>query len=435
MNQSEIRKKLNEVAAKMAAIEAGPDGYTAEQEKLSIELNTEFAKLNSQLATAERVESARAALTTSAGRQTDPVNPQPQQGALPRTEVAVAAAIKYHGFPTLGGFLSAVKESGISGKADDRFNFHGASVKEAIGEDGGFLVPEEMAAGINRKLEKDDESLMGKATVYPVSGNAITMKIDESLPWSSGITAYWVAEGTAITGSKPKFKLAHWRLQKVAALVDVTDEMLEDATFMAGYIEQSAPNAIMYAVNKSIISGLGVGKPLGIIQSPFTVTVLKESMQSADTIVARNIAKMWSAMFPGSRANAIWLINPACEVQLKTLVDDNGNFMYLGPGGLGSQLNSTPYALLLGRPVLPLLGGMPALGDLGDIMFVDMKFYWMIKKAQGVKYATSIHLNFDKETTAFRFSLRLDGKSPFQSPVTTEFGSYNMSAFVMLEAR
>ena len=81
------------------------------------------------------------------------------------------------------------------------------------------------------------------------------------------------------------------------------------------------------------------------------------------------------------------------------------------------------------------MGGMPALGDVGDILFADLSYYYMIRKAAGIKSATSIHLYFDKEITAFRFSLRLDGKCPFTSPVTTEFGSYQMSAFVALEAR
>ncbi len=81
-----------------------------------------------------------------------------------------------------------------------------------------------------------------------------------------------------------------------------------------------------------------------------------------------------------------------------------------------------------------MMSAMPALGDLGDIMLVDLSYYYLATKAAGIKSASSIHLLFDKEITSFRFSMRLDGKCPFQAPVTTEFGSYDMSAFVMLEA-
>jgi hypothetical protein len=82
-----------------------------------------------------------------------------------------------------------------------------------------------------------------------------------------------------------------------------------------------------------------------------------------------------------------------------------------------------------------MMGSIPALGDVGDIQLVDMSYYWGIRKASGIKSATSIHLLFDKEQTAFRFSMRLDGRCPFQSPVTTEFGNFQMSAFVLLAAR
>jgi HK97 family phage major capsid protein len=185
-------------------------------------------------------------------------------------------------------------------------------------------------------------------------------------------------------------------------------------------------------VNKAIISGNGMGKPQGIINSPFTVAQAAEGGQTADTVVAANVLKMYSRMFPASKANAAWYIHPQVEEQLRLLKDDNGDFLYISPGG---QMNQTPYGQLLGRPVVPLMGGMPALGDVGDIIFADLSYYYMIQKAGGVKSASSIHLLFDKEQTAFRFSLRLDGRCPFQAPVTTENGSYSMSAFITLAAR
>ena len=135
-----------------------------------------------------------------------------------------------------------------------------------------------------------------------------------------------------------------------------------------------------------------------------------------------------------SRGKSVWLINPEVEDQLRLATDDNDEFIYLSPGGVGGQLSASPFGSLLGRPVMPLMGGMPALGDLGDIVFADLSYYYMIRKA-GIKSAQSIHLLFDKEQTAFRFSLRLDGKCPFSSPVTTEYGAYDMSGLVLLEAR
>lgn len=421
MNPEQIRARLLEIQGDLEGLSAGDAGYSEEQMKQIETLNAEFEGLTAQLEAAEKVEAMKAKATASTGRKTTP-------SATPRVEIVRDAKQRFGGFDSSGDFLMAVKRAGTVGEIDKRFQ---NVAYEKTGEDGGFLVPEEIGQSIVKKLESN-ESLMAGTTSFKVSGNALTLQLDESQPWNQGVQAYWTAEGATIAGSKPSFTQASWRLQKLAALVTATDELLDDATALESYIKSAAPAAIMHKLNSSIISGNGAGKPQGIINSPFTVTVAAEGGQAADTIVARNIIKMYSRMIPSARANAAWYMNAQCEAQLMTMVDDNDNFIYLAPG---SQMNQSPYGLLLGRPVYPLMSGIPALGDLGDIIFADLKYYYMIEKAVGVKSASSIHLNFDKELTSFRFSLRVDGKCPFKTPVTTEFGAHQMSAFVQLAAR
>ena len=422
MTPEQIRARLGDIQAHLEGVQASEAGYSEEQVEQINSLNAEFEGLTTQLEAAEKVEAMRAKATASVGRKTLPVI------AAPRIEMGRDGKDRFGGFNSSGDFLMAVKRAG-AGDIDKRFQ---NVAYEKNGEDGGFLVPEEMGSSITKKLESS-ESLLSATTQLKISGNAITLNLDESQPWNQGVSAYWVAEGSAITGSKPAFTQASWRLHKLAALVTATDELLDDATALSSYIQVSAPEAIMYKLNGAIINGNGAGKPQGIISSPFAKTVSKESGQTADTVVSRNIVKMYASMIPNSRARAAWYINPAVEVQLMTMVDDNGNFIYLAPG---SQMNQSPYGLLLGRPVIPLMSGMPALGDLGDIVLADLSTYYTIQKSNGgVKSATSIHVNFDKEQTTFRFSLRVDGKCPFRTPVTTEFGSYQMSGIVLLEAR
>lgn len=424
MNPDQIRARLAEISAALKGIEdaKAQDGYSAEQINEINGLSEEFEGLSTQLEAADKLAATQNKATSSAGRKT-------ASSESVRVQVGQNLATKVGGFPTAGEWLMAVKKAGQNGEVDSRFK--NATMKESVGEDGGFLVPDEISSSILKKLE-GDESLMARTNAIQVGGNSLVLNVDETQPWNGGVQAYWTAEGQTITESKASFKQASFRLQKLAALVKATDELLDDATALESYIKSAAPNAIVHQVNKAILTGNGVGKPLGILNSGFTVTQAAEGSQTADTVNAANILNMYSRMFPMSRSNAAWFINPAVEPQLLGLKNGAGDYIYLSPGG---QMNATPYGLLLGRPVIPLMGGMPALGDVGDIVFADLSYYYMIRKASGVKSATSIHLNFDKEITAFRFSLRLDGKSPFQSPVTTEFGSYSMSAFVNLAAR
>lgn len=419
MTPEMIRARLLEIQNGLEGIVAVDGAYSEEQVAQVDELNAEFETLTKQLETAEKVEAMKAKASASTGRKTTPA---------PTVQVGVNRATdRFGGFSSGGDYLNAVKRAS-SGDLDKRFQ---NAIYEKNGEEGGFLVPEEMSAGILKKLESN-ESLMAAATTIPVSGNSLTVNVDESQPWNQGIQAYWLAEGASLTESKPNFKQASFRLQKVGAMVKATDELLDDTTALEGYIMAAAPAAIMHKINSAIISGNGAGKPQGIISSGFTVTQTKESGQAADTIVARNVINMYSRMFPTAHAGAAWYINAGAVPALMTMKDDNGNFIYLSPG---SQMNQSPYGMLLGRPVVPMMSGIPALGDLGDIIYANLGYYWMIRKASGVKSATSIHLHFDKEITSFRFTLRVDGKCPFTSPVTTEFGSYQMSAFVQLEAR
>jgi HK97 family phage major capsid protein len=277
-----------------------------------------------------------------------------------------------------------------------------------------------------------DEALLPRTTSFDVSGNSLSLPTDELQPWTGGIEAYWTAEGRQISESKHRFGTADWKLNKLAALVKVTDELLEDSTALESYVLGKAPGAIDYKVNGAIIDGSGAGQPKGILNSDFKVRVSKEVGQAADSIVARNIVKMYSRMIPSSRANAVWYINAQVEDQLRLMQDDNGQYIYLAPG---SQMNQSPYGLLMGRPVIPMLGSMKQLGDEGDIIFADLSYYYTIKKVGGVKQAISSHLFFDQAINAYRFTMRMDGSCPFKTPVVTEFGNYEMSGIVTLEDR
>lgn len=420
MDLEAMRKRLGEIQAKLSEYSA-LENFTEENVKEIDELNGEFSTLKANIEAKEKVESMLA-VSNASTRKVAPV------AVAPATVVVGTSKLERNGgFQNFGEFLGSVKNAS-KGIQDKRFqNTH----FERSGEDGGFLVPEDMMTQISEKMS-GDESLLAKTSSFDVTGNSLSLPTDELAPWTGGIEAYWVAEGRKINESKHKFGEASWKLNKLAALVKITDELSEDATALESYILGKAPGAIDYKINGAIISGNGAGKPTGILNSGFKVQVAKESGQLADTIVARNVVKMYSRMIPASRGNAAWYINAGTEDQLRLMKDDNGNFIYLAPG---SQMNQSPYGLLMGRPVIPMLGSLPQLGDEGDIIFADLSYYYTIKKVGGVKQAISSHLFFDQAINAFRFTFRIDGKCPFNSPVVTEFGNYEMSGIVTLQDR
>lgn len=427
MTPEQMRKRLAEISNSLKAFEGLAD-FSDEQIKEIGDLNAEFKTLTAKLEAHETVQAMRQQLDQPQ-RVVPPAAPA-APAASRSISVGSSAEDRYFGFKNGGEYFLAARQHGMGGKSDERL-LKASIAHEKNGEDGGFAVPEDINLEIQKKLQSDD-SLLARTRQFRTSGNAMSILVDETKPWTAGIRAYWIEEGGNYTPSKPKLSRAAWRLHKLGALVQPTDELLEDATAMESYIRVGAPEAIMYEINNAIIGGSGVGQPTGILGSSFRVVVPKEDMQAADTIQARNVLKMYARMIPQALNGAAWYCNAGVQEQLMTLKDDNGNFLYLAPG---SQMNQTPYATLLGKPLFPMIGTMPALGDEGDLVFANLEYWWALLKSAGVKQAVSTHFLFDRDVSAFKFTLRIDGKTPFSAPITTEKGNFTMSAIVTLETR
>jgi HK97 family phage major capsid protein len=344
------------------------------------------------------------------------------------------------GFRSAGEFLNAVlKASGKGAAVDPRLiaNAVPSSVgSEGVGADGGFAVPPDFRSQIMIKVMGED-SLLSRTDQQTSSSNAFTFPKDETTPWqqSGGLQAYWESEGGLKTQSKPLLQETTVKLNKLIALVPLTDELLEDAPSMSNYVNRKVPDKINFKVNDALIRGTGAGQPLGVLNSAATVSVAEESAQVAATVVFQNIVKMWSRLAPWCRANAVWNINPDVEPMLQSLAFPNAGSgtvvpVYLPPGGL----SGSPYATLYGRPVVPMQS-CSALGTVGDIILADWSQYLTIVKTGGIRSDVSIHLWFDYDLTAFRFVLRVGGQPWYTSSIVQANSALPRGAFVTLATR
>lgn len=306
---------------------------------------------------------------------------------------------------------------------------------EGSGQDGGFIVPPDFRREIATRVF-GDESLITRTDRMTTSSNTIVLPKDETSPYgTTGIQAYWEAEAAQKTQSKPVFGQNAIRLNKLIALVPVTDELLEDAPAIDSYLRNKTPQVMTAKLNTAFISGTGVGMPLGILNSPSLISVAKESSQPADSIWFKNIVNMYARMRASSLPNAVWLANQSILPQLFTMQFAPGSStpvpVYLGPSGLAGA----PYGTLMGRPIL-FLEAMPAVGDIGDLVFADLTQYLTVSKGNDPKTDVSIHLFFDYDVTAFRFVFRVAGQPWWNSTVTPQAsGAPTLSEFVALADR
>lgn len=317
-------------------------------------------------------------------------------------------------FKTAGEYFMAVKNAAIMPSAiDPRLKgLKATGMSEAQPSQAGFLVPQQTASGIIEKMYGVGTVLSLFSNRDAVSGNNMTYNaVDESSrangSRNGGVTGYWMAEGGTKTASKPSFRQLELKLKKVAALCVATDELLEDAPALSSWLARSVPDELRFKVEDAIFNGDGVGKPLGIRNG----AIVSATRTDANEIDAFDIGRMWASRWAGLN-DYVWFGNQSIFPQLLNLTIGNMP-VFLPAGGL----SGLPYATLLGRPYYDV-EYLPTLGTAGDLMLVSPSQYQMIEKSGGIQSASSIHVYFTTDESAFRFVYRVDGMPVWNSTLT-----------------
>lgn len=327
-------------------------------------------------------------------------------------------------------FFKAVYKAAVRPyETDERLKaLKATGLNEAIPSQGGFLVPPQIAAGIQQNMWGVG-SVLSFFNPINVSGNSLTVNaIDETSRATGsrmgGVQSYWLSDGGTKTASKPQFRQIELKLKKLAALVYATDELLDDATALESWITSNVPNELRFMVEDAIINGDGVGKPLGILGSGALISAIRTDANEIDSY---DVARMWASRYAAAN-DYVWLVNQNVAVQLYNMTLGNQP-IYMPPGGI----SEAPYGRLLGRPVIETEYN-PGLGSVGDILLMSPSQYAMITKG-GVQAASSIHVQFVTDETAFRFVYRVDGQ-PYWSQAITRFApsTDTVSPFVALAA-
>lgn len=357
----------------------------------------------------------------------------------------VVAQDPKRGFRSFGEFLAVVKEEGpnLSNPKDERLRI-GAQTpttygNELSGQDGGFLVPPEFSEEVQTYAFEQD-SLLPETDDLEIEGNSMVFPKDETTPWGTdGIRAYWQAEAAAGTQVKPKLSTTILRLYKLMALVPVTDELLEDTNALGQYLPRKTGDSLRWKVNQAILFGNGAGQPLGAFNNNAVVTVAKESGQATLTLLFRNIAKMIARLPEGSFGRAIWIINNDVLPAVMGLTNDSNGTAGAYPvyvpfgGAVGGVQVTEPYGRLFNRPIM-VSQHAASFTNQGDVLLVDPYYVRSISKG-AVETATSMHLYFDADATAFRTLFRVDAQPKIVNPIQPYNGSNQLSPFVQLGTR
>lgn len=297
---------------------------------------------------------------------------------------------------------------------------------------GGYLVPEAMAPNL-LTLSPDEDPLAGRVTRIPMG--APTVKIpsrvdyDHSDGVSGGFTVRRRYETQEMTASRRTMEMVTLEANSLYGLAYATEELIADSPqSIAALIAEGFEDAFGQKLIDERINGTGAGEFLGILNSPATITVSKESGQAADTINATNVLKMKARSW--NYGNSVWLANHDAQVQLSQL------HIAVTEGVIANYYTSLADGtmdMLMGRPII-YTEYAKALGLKGDLILGDWSQY-LEGVYQGVRRDESIHVRFLSNERAFRFTMRNAGAPWWRSPVTPVNGSGTLAPFVVLEER
>lgn len=330
------------------------------------------------------------------------------------------------GFRSLREFLATVN----SQRADSRLQpFTEVDFRQPMAADpqqiegdgaaGGYLVP---GMYISRLMDAalEMEIVRPRADVLPMTSNYASAPFWDQLDHSAnigGLSGQWLGEGAAATSKQAKYRNINLLVKKLAIYASMSNELLEDSPDADRRLEQAMIQSIAWELDNVFLTGDGVGKPRGVLHDAALVVVAKESGQAADTIVYRNIVKMFSRLHPKSLANSVWVANATTIPQLLELFASDGtsstHVPVLREDGNGGFT-------MLTRPVI-FTEKLPALGDQGDLLLADFSHY-VVGLRREANIQRSMHVGWETDHTAFRTILRADGIGKWNKAFTPRNG-------------
>lgn len=412
MDIQNLRQKR---AAALDAAKAIVDEALKEARALTDE---EKAKIEAHKAEAARLEATidQAVEVTSMVNELDepaksPVSRVPTLGG----PVPPPAKDPQSGFESLGEFLATIRFRPF----DDRLQ---ALQQMDDGPAGGYNVPREF---LSELLEvRDEEALVRpRARVIPAGSSPDAgvdiPALDQDDSMLGGVSVNWIAEGASKPETGAAFKQVQLTPKEVAAHIPVTDKLLRNWQAAGSFFTDLLRRALIIAEDDAFISGDGTGRPLGFLAAGTTARI-DVPRETANSISYVDVLKLEEAAFG---RDGIYVCSRKARTILSQLKDDAGQYIYRGPrDGFPATLN--------GRPII-MHDAMPALGQLGDLVLVDLSYY-LIKDGFGIAVDASPHPKFVENQTIIKAFTNVDGKAWLTAPLKTRAGD-SVSPFVALD--
>ena len=304
------------------------------------------------------------------------------------------------------------------GRATDRYkktfwnamrrkNFYDVENALQVGTDseGGYLVPDEFEHTLVEALEEEN-FFRSIATVIQTSSG------DRKIPVvATKGTASWIDEEGAYPESDDSFGQVSIGAYKVATMLKVSDELLNDSVFdLEAYISKEFGRRIGAKEEEAFFTGDGKGKPTGIFNAAGGAS--DGVTTAAAGITFDDVMDLFYAVKSPYRKKAVWVLNDTTVKALRKLKDNNGNYIWQ-PSVQAGQPD-----MILNRPY-HTSAYVPEVAAGAKVMaFGDFSYYWIADR-QGRSFKRLNELFAANGQVGFLASQRVDGKLVLPEAVKT----------------
>lgn len=264
------------------------------------------------------------------------------------------------------------------------------TLSEGTPADGGYTVPQDF---YNTLVQEINEVAMmrSKVTVVQMKTNVLTIPVGEHGP-----DVYWTAEGATKTTTTMDFRQPTITAYKMASIIYLTDELIEDSAFdLVNVLISRFADRIAQEEDKVIVNGAGTTQPTGIFVNATVGTRACVGNLSFDNII--NLIYDLPVRY---RANAAFIVHPNNVRELRLLKDGDNRYLWQDPVSAGQPATIQGY---------PVIENYWAKED--QIAFGDFKTaYWLgTRGTMTVKVTNDTETTFTQDKTAIRVVERIGG--------------------------
>lgn len=299
---------------------------------------------------------------------------------------------------------------GKTGRATDEYkqafwkamrNKHSFDVQNAlqVGTDseGGYLVPDEFERTLIQSLEEEN--------IFRTMAKVITTSSgDRKIPVvASKGTASWVDEEGQIPESDDAFDQVSIGAYKLATLIKVSEELLNDSVFnLETYIAKEFGRRIGAKEEEAFFIGDGTGKPTGIFNATGGAQLgVTAAAQTAITL--DEVMDLFYSLKSPYRKRAVFVMNDATVKLIRKLKDGSGQYLWQ-PSVQAGQPDT-----ILNRPVRTSAYVPTATAGAKTVAFGDFGYYWVADR-QGRAFQRLNELFAVTGQIGFKATQRVDGK-------------------------